>query len=489
MKNLIVVYLLFSSLFSFSQAVMEADIALGQSGSNPYDFTVYDGKLYFKALHDDYGLELWSFNGSTASLVEDHFPNGSSFSLTSDEGGKPIVYQDKMYFLAIDPMYGAELRVFDGDSIQLVQDIRPGGLDGSPKFLTEYNSELYFRAYNPAIIGAHVLWKYDGDTATLASRIIPEGGGASAGPNSMTVFDSKLFFRGLTLSPGQGWELWSYNGIDSTLEADVRPGQHGSYPRDLIEFDNKLFFVADSSVSSGYDWELWSFDGNDAVNEAQIFIGSDGSIPSPAFLTVYNGKLYFPADDGTNGVELWSFDGNTASMVVDIDPFGSSSPSDLLVHNGKLFFAANDDQNGRQLWSFDGINAQQETYIGGGGNANPSNLVEYQGKLFFNATDGVHGKELWSFDDLTVAVNDSQQNERLIVFPNPSTDMVTIQLENNLADYQKLRVYSPTGELVNEYNSLDNNSLQLNLGEVSGTYLIQLFHTNGKISSQKVEKL
>ena len=52
----------------------------------------------------------------------------------------------------------------------------------------------------------------------------------------------------------------------------------------------------------------------------------------PADFTVFDGKLYFRADDGVNGTELWVTDGteNGTELVKDIYPGGNSSnPRDL----------------------------------------------------------------------------------------------------------------------------------------------------------------
>src|SRR5690554_6852402 len=60
---------------------------------------------------------------------------------------------------------------------------------------------------------------------------------------------------------------------------------------------------------------------------------------NPAGFTEYNGKLYFNANDGTNGRELWVTDGTVAGtlMLKDINPNGSGSPEDFTEYNGKLY--------------------------------------------------------------------------------------------------------------------------------------------------------
>ena len=74
---------------------------------------------------------------------------------------------------------------------------------------------------------------------------------------------------------------------------------------------------------------------------------------------MFANKLFFTAVDSYNA-ELWSSDGTSAgtTMVMDIapgsipsSPFGGyNGPSSLVVYNGTLFFAANNGVNGSELW-------------------------------------------------------------------------------------------------------------------------------------------
>jgi ELWxxDGT repeat protein len=53
--------------------------------------------------------------------------------------------------------------------------------------------------------------------------------------------------------------------------------------------------------------------------------------------------LYFSAEDGVHGRELWSYDGSQARLVLDLNPgpYGSGV-SELTVYNGSLYFSADD---------------------------------------------------------------------------------------------------------------------------------------------------
>lgn len=61
--------------------------------------------------------------------------------------------------------------------------------------------------------------------------------------------------------------------------------------------------------------------------------GSNSS--SPQYLTVYNGNLFFSADNGTVGNELFKYNGASVSLLTDVIPGSASgNPINLILSGG-----------------------------------------------------------------------------------------------------------------------------------------------------------
>jgi ELWxxDGT repeat protein len=186
--------------------------------------------------------------------------------------------------------------------------------------------------------------------------------------------------------------------------ADINSGVNGSNPAYLSVYNGRLYFQADAGDDTGA--ELWRYEsGLNAVSRfSDINLGSADS--EPAFLTVYGDFLYFSANgnDGA-GRELWRTNGVDVGRVTDINPgAGDANPMHMRVFNNILYFSANgNDGFGIELWQFDGTVASRVTDINPtAADSNPAYLAVFNNVLYFSATgnDG-KGTELWKFDGTT----------------------------------------------------------------------------------------
>ncbi len=393
------------SLLLLSLITLAVETSLGQTARRivsdngdpilyPSYLTVFDGQLYFRANNLPHGnnVELWAFDGTVARMVADINPGTS--------GSDPsylAAYGSKLYFCAnagsgsklwqYDPVNGASLAPGSASQASL------------PQQLFVYGDHLYFRASRygaPSNIGVE-LWRFDGANQTPLDLF---AGSGSSYPQHFIEYDGRLYFNA-NGTPGQGSELWRYDDLGMPTEAARIYPDNGSSPENFAVFDGQLYFSAYDGV---HGRELWRFDGTDASLAADIVPGGQYTSSNPGGLTVYDGKLYFSATDEVHGYELWSFDGTNALMAAEINPtpdpgngdtfLMDSSPGSFKVFNGLLYFAANDGVHGRELWSFDGTTAQMVLDINPGEyGSEVSELTVFQDTLYFSAVSGLNALE------------------------------------------------------------------------------------------------
>ena len=378
------VWLLLCSGASAQGIRLVTDSSSGQPVLYPSYITEYQGLLYFRGSNYPQGTdaELWSSDGLTAQRVADINPggNGSSPSYLA-------VANDKLYFGATT---AGGTRLWQFDTVSGAA-LAPGSAAqaSNPEQMTAFGTNLYFRAFR-SNIGTE-FWSFNGASQTPID-MYPNTG--SSFPQHFTQFNGKLYFNA-NGTAGQGSELWRYSGSGVPTEAARIYPNNGSSPEHLAEYQGELYFSAYDGV---HGRELWKYDGAAASLVADIVPGPNLS-SNPTGLTAYDGKLYFSASDPVHGTELWSFDGMSAQLVGEINPtpdpgngdtfMMDSSPADLTVFEGKLFFSANDGAHGRELWSYDGNQLSLVNDINPGQyGSEVSELTVYNGELFFSADNG-----------------------------------------------------------------------------------------------------
>ena len=133
----------------------------------------------------------------------------------------------------------------------------------------------------------------------------------------------------------------------------------------------------------------------------------------PDVFYVLNEQLLFFANDGTHGFEPWLSDGTFLGtrLLADIYstpinlPLTADGLTFLTEYQRRLYFTANDGLTGRELWSTDGttVGTWVLSDIGPGYESGYSDAFGpsvIDGELFFSAFDGAvnlgHGVEMWS---------------------------------------------------------------------------------------------
>lgn len=182
------------------------------------------------------------------------------------------------------------------------------------------------------------------------------------------------------------------------LLTDLNDSLSGPEPSAVVEFDGGVFYAATSAL---YGRELFRYDlkTGETIMVKDICPGPLGS--APGYFTVWNGALYFSADDGGSyGRELWRTEGTEKGTVLvsDLNPGTSdANPYALTVLISEiprancLFFMADTDDAGRKIWAMEAADSQPQVVfdipeadlMGFDYSLAPHKLVVFRGAVYF----------------------------------------------------------------------------------------------------------
>lgn len=260
-----------------------------------------------------------------------------------------------------------------------------------PTDVVEYGEKVYF-AYG-LVLGERRIYEYDrAGHVTQRFASMPQ----DWDPSSLTTAGRFLYF---TASDVLGRELWAWTGSGQPYRvSDIDPNGSSS-PRDLIEFNNRIFFTADDGV---HGRELWSSSGIGSGTNLLLDIQSGSTSSEPGVLVSTGPALFFTADDGIHGREVWRTNGYTSGTVLaaDINPgSASSSPDDLtMVHVDRIACTADDGVHGEELYLIGSQGATLFDLNPGAASSAPRRLHWTSRMLLFAADDGQAGSEPWYAD-------------------------------------------------------------------------------------------
>lgn len=215
---------------------------------------------------------------------------------------------------------------------------------------------------------------------------------ASSSPAGFVAFQNRLFFQASDATNGS--ELWVTDGTAANTQLFLNvAGDTGSVnsssPRELTVFAGKLYFSA-SDGSAVRD--LWSTTG--AAGNLVRWDVNPGLNADPRHMTVAGTRMFFAAVDIGAGNELRFTDGTTV-LPVDINPTGDSNPAEFVALGTTVFFTADNGANGREVWMSNGVATSMLADIAPGAlSSYPAGLAVFQDKLYFSADDGT-GSQLW----------------------------------------------------------------------------------------------
>lgn len=372
-----------------------SDIFPGKESSNPYHFKVYGDRVVFPAKGEGTGRELWFTYRpfETATLLADVYPGPTG----SDPYSVCALLENKTVFSALDPSLGEEL--FFGSATareaRLQMDIYPGPESSYPYWTVLLEDRVIFAATDP--VHGRELWYMDqaGHVALLADIYSDASTNPSSSPSQLTPAGEHLYF--VCNDIAHGAELWITDGTDAgtRLVKDIFPGAGSSTPGELTPLGGLLYFSAEDGTGPA---RLWQTDG---TADGTRLVESEGE--SPQHLFVLGDTLYFSATRAEDGRELWAVGpGRAAARVRDIAPGPTSSgPRNFTVFQGLLYFLADDGVRGEELWRSDGTDGG--TVLVRDVVSVPYEKIGYDalapaaGHLYFAGGGNTQGLELWRY--------------------------------------------------------------------------------------------
>merc|ERR1711990_241386 len=320
------------------------------------------------------GSELWETDGTEhgTKRVTDAIRPGLSGSSPSSLTVMPVGGTDMLFFAAISDKYGNELWRTDGTEAGtvIVKDIHYGHVGSEPKYLTVFNNKLYFSANEDTYATAPKLFVSDGEARSdeaTAGRVGDNAAGTKLvdttadawSPKYLETCGAYLYFQ--ATNDASGAELWRTDGVFVSQVKDIQPGVGGSTPSYLACYGGEVYFQADDGTHGS---ELWKSDGTDVgtVMVMDIHHGFSGSRPS--FLTAFSStagkyddgaaELYFVANvdagAGGTGWQMWRTDGTTTKRAfhqthngVNLDTVAMDAdyPPRLAVFKETLYYSSN----------------------------------------------------------------------------------------------------------------------------------------------------
>jgi ELWxxDGT repeat protein len=272
---------------------------------NPYGLTPLDGKIYFNAYDNYWGV--WVSDGTEAGtrLVKRTCPIYHNGCLKTNIQ----VCGSKVYFQVYDFDTGEELWALDTetDSVFLVKDINLTG-SSAPYNLTTFHDRLYFLADDG--INDCELWTTDGtpEGTFMVKDINPAG---LSYPNTFTIYNGRMYFS--AQDGVHGYELWSSDGTENGtfMVKDCNP--NGNFIiSSFITFNDHLYFCGEDDLGK----VMWVTDGTSEGThkvEPPFQYNTSPLLTFPHWI-VYNDALYMGAEYDSTGKELWKLTGSSASI-------------------------------------------------------------------------------------------------------------------------------------------------------------------------------
>ncbi len=373
------------------------------ASSSPAELTVFNGEAYFVATIDE-KTQLWKTDATAEGTMLVYDPADT----IDNELENLAVINQKLVFTATNAEGTA---LYQLNHMGLTDVFKLADIADSPEDFYLHDNLLFF-------VAGDSLWYTEG---TAASTMAVPAGIFEDSVCAQKVDGGEFVSNGTLLhfvAEENGQDvIITIDAADIARDADAQVYEMAIDDiAGLALYNGELYFEAEDKNNS-FDDELYKMTANgEIVMVADINQDPDDSSPrsDPKYFTEYKGLLYFQANGGDNtGVdqELFVTDGSAmgTELVYDIYPGTGKGglPMEMFVMNDILYFYAKDGANS-QIWKYDGVNTPEKvTNERSGGYFNPFYPIVDGDKTWLKGITDLGKYQLCTFDgkDITVLTN------------------------------------------------------------------------------------
>lgn len=365
----------------------------------PAEFTPTASAAHF--VYDDgvHGPELWyATTSGKAGIARDIVP-GSQGSFPRRLFHLPG--SNVVLFSARTPEHGEELWVSrkygpGKFQVEMVRDIIPGTMGSEPRCFGSVDGLILL--YATTLDAGRELWitnTREQQTAMITDLFPGRHGSNLMDPNA-AMGDHVMYFLGRH-DITQGTTLFSYRVQEHQV-------------REIAElFDNAraMAMVGDTLVFANKDdkhgVEPWQYHPGDGRIQLLADLAPGPVSSNPGEMIAWNGRVYFHAESSEAGQEPWVTDGTAEGtrLLHDINPGqAGSNPYGFIDGGPLLFFRATDATHGKELWMTDGTMEGTQLVAdiwAGPESADPYSMAAAGDRLFFTAREPEFGEELYVY--------------------------------------------------------------------------------------------
>ncbi|WP_196893247.1 T9SS type A sorting domain-containing protein [Aureivirga marina] len=306
----------------------------------------FNNEVYFYANDGIYGNEIWKSDGTMEGtvLVKDHFSDENQDIFISDFYVDELNNQLFFFGNTSNPEDFKTLWTTDGTEEGTHEFSNKLKIKTTSIFFT-FNGKTVFSAYSD--LNGYELWELHENPEEI-SVLFESKVNADSEPNFQFDLEDKIYFTA-NQKPNEK-KLFYFDASENKIEeTELQIGNKN------VKLNDDYFSLVNHEI---YGREIWktNFENNSSSLLKDIYSGTASSVTSDNELIVWNGNLYFSADDGISGFQLWKSDGTeTGTQILKItNPNGGSYPKNFTIFNNELYFTSNNQNAVKSLWKTNG---------------------------------------------------------------------------------------------------------------------------------------